>query len=312
MSNSPSVESIAFLACGSLIDLIRAYIAMWRDDAEEWYSYNIGEPVRKLLIVSNPGMLAEAAISKVLSESDIHFIKDNPSILRDRYLNLRDVKEKVIVFSTYPASNSDEKALLDLLKVTVENKNIFLISLVDNKVNKTLKNLYDDVIHVSPPSELRRREIFNLLFKYFIDNGLMDNDLLDYIVKISEGFTTQNIISFTRRLVARSHFQGSPISRDLIDEIYLDLVGVNSSHLETSYDLDLLEQLYIMAVEENESSVFSVIKKLNEELPLSKSDQRVLSRYPFLLLGTPDERLKLFFKARSLVKKFTEERGEEE
>ncbi|TXT55942.1 MAG: ATP-dependent zinc metalloprotease FtsH 4 [Candidatus Thorarchaeota archaeon] len=65
-----------------------------------------------------------------------------------------------------------------------------------------------------------------------------------------------------------------------------------------AYPDDFLEQLYLMAVGDNYQDTQRIIESLNTGLPLSPKDQEFLGRYPFLLSGTPEERLTQLLKAK--------------
>ncbi|MHA1902924.1 MAG: AAA family ATPase [Candidatus Thorarchaeota archaeon] len=77
--------------------------------------------------------------------------------------------------------------------------------------------------------------------------------------------------------------QGSAPTLDTVDEQYPD---------------DFLDQLYLMAVGEDYAETQRVIETLNGDLPLTAKDREFLSRYPFLLTGSTEDRLTRLLRAK--------------
>ena len=70
------------------------------------------------------------------------------------------------------------------------------------------------------------------------------------------------------------------------------------SKLSEEYPDDFLDQLYLMAVGEDYAETQRVIEVLNEGLPLSVKDREFLSRHPFLLTGSAEDRLTRLLRAK--------------
>ena len=70
------------------------------------------------------------------------------------------------------------------------------------------------------------------------------------------------------------------------------------SKLSEEYPDDFLDQLYLMAVGEDYAETQRVIEVLNEGLPLSVKDREFLSRHPFLLTGSAEDRLIHLLRAK--------------
>ncbi|MHA2140693.1 MAG: hypothetical protein ACXADC_13330 [Candidatus Thorarchaeota archaeon] len=68
--------------------------------------------------------------------------------------------------------------------------------------------------------------------------------------------------------------------------------------VEAEYPDEFLDQLYLLAVGENYSESQRVIEALNSGLPLSAKDLEYLSAYPFLMKGTPEDRLTRLLRAK--------------
>ncbi len=68
--------------------------------------------------------------------------------------------------------------------------------------------------------------------------------------------------------------------------------------VQQSYPDDFLDQLYLMAVGDDFQGTQRIIESLNSSLPLSPGDADFLSRYPFLLSGTTEDRLTRLMRAK--------------
>jgi len=72
----------------------------------------------------------------------------------------------------------------------------------------------------------------------------------------------------------------------------------NFDRLSGEYPDDFLDQLYLMAVGEDYAGTQRVIEVLNDGMPLSKEDHEFLARHPYLLNGTPEDRLTRLLRAK--------------
>jgi hypothetical protein len=75
-------------------------------------------------------------------------------------------------------------------------------------------------------------------------------------------------------------------------------VDLSTEHAEMDYPDDFLDQLYLMAVGDDYLETQRVIETLNSGLALSKKDQEFLSKYPFILSGSPEDRLTRLLRAK--------------
>jgi len=201
--------------------------------------------------------------------------------------------------------------LLSLVGFAEKNMNLFLISLAESDISKDVIVMFDDTMVIPPPGVSERKEIISRLLRPFIQTKRIFPDKFDYLVMITDGFKTYELVTFVKRIIAKSLYDNREITQELIDSVYSQYLSGSPRITIESFDSDLLEQLYQMAVDENEQGVFELIKKLNDELPLSLTDQQLLARYPFLLIGSRKDRLALFFRARSIVRRLKGRQGGE-
>ena len=86
-----------------------------------------------------------------------------------------------------------------------------------------------------------------------------------------------------------------------IDSIAQSLESKKSpkfGELEQAYPDTFLDQLYLMAVGDDFASVQRVIESLNAGMALSSADRPFIGRYPFLLNGSPEDRLTRLVRAK--------------
>ena len=70
------------------------------------------------------------------------------------------------------------------------------------------------------------------------------------------------------------------------------------SKLEDQYPDDFLDQLYLMAVGEDYHKTQRVIETLNSNLPLTEENREFLTRHPYILSGSSEDRLTRLLKAK--------------
>ncbi|MCK5265303.1 MAG: ATP-binding protein [Candidatus Thorarchaeota archaeon] len=68
--------------------------------------------------------------------------------------------------------------------------------------------------------------------------------------------------------------------------------------LSSEYPDDFLDQLYLMAVGEDYAGTQRIIEVLNDGMPLSKNDREFLAKHPYLLNGSPEDRLTRLLRAK--------------
>jgi len=139
------------------------------------------------------------------------------------------------------------------------------------------------------------------------------------VAELTEGWGYSSTRQLAVSLFMTETEESGQIPRDKIEEMidksgvmplnnprYLESVigrtGGAAKHkietLRTEYPDDFLDQLYLMAAGEDYSATQKAIEVLNDGVPLSKEDREILSRYPFLLNGTPEDRLTRLLRAK--------------
>jgi SpoVK/Ycf46/Vps4 family AAA+-type ATPase len=194
----------------------------------------------------------------------------------------------------------------------------------------------DEVIVVAATTrpEMVDRELLSMFDRTYIVEGTSINDrirILEQVLKnrddldislvaeLTDGWGFSDVKHLAMSLYMQEVGEGGEMAREKVEELieqsrvaafgdsrFFDSVirktkGTQQpelSRLHEEYPDDFLDQLYLMAVGEDYTETQRVIEVLNEGLPLSAKDRDFLSRYPFLLNGTPEDRLTRLLRAK--------------
>ncbi len=154
-----------------------------------------------------------------------------------------------------------------------------------------------------------------------LEQVLRDREDLDIsvIAELTEGWGFSDINHLAMSLYMTEEVEGGELPREKIEELiehsgvvafgdsrFIDSLvrktrGVKIPELNKvneEYPDEFLDQLYLMAVGEDYSETQRVIEVLNEGLPLSAKDREFLTRHPFLLTGSAEDRLTRLLRAK--------------
>ncbi len=154
-----------------------------------------------------------------------------------------------------------------------------------------------------------------------LEQVLRDRDDLDVsvIAELTEGWGFSDINHLAMSLYMTEEVEGGELPREKIEELieHSGVVAYGDSRFLDSlvrktrgakipelnkvteeYPDEFLDQLYLMAVGEDYSETQRVIEVLNEGLPLSVKDREFLTRHPFLLTGSAEDRLTRLLRAK--------------
>jgi SpoVK/Ycf46/Vps4 family AAA+-type ATPase len=154
-----------------------------------------------------------------------------------------------------------------------------------------------------------------------LEQVLKDRDDIDVsvVAELTDGWGFSDVNHLALSLYMQETSEGGEIPREKVEEIiensrvaafgdsmFLESVirktrGTRQpelSRLSEEYPDNFLDQLYLMAVGEDYAETQRIIEVLNEGLPLSVKDREFLSRYPFLLNGSTEDRLTRLLRAK--------------
>jgi len=181
------------------------------------------------------------------------------------------------------------------------------------QVDRELLSLFDRTYIVEGTSVEDRIRVLEQVLK-----GREDFDV-SVVAELTEGWGFSDINHLATSLYMTDEAESGEITRERIEELiehsgvaafgdsrFLDsLVRKTSgarqpelSKISEEYPDEFLDQLYLMAVGENYAETQRVIEVLNEGLPLSAKDKEFLSRHPFLLTGSAEDRLTRLLRAK--------------
>ncbi len=154
-----------------------------------------------------------------------------------------------------------------------------------------------------------------------LEQVLKDREDLDVsvIAELTDGWGFSDVNHLALSLYMHEASEGGEIAREKIEDL-IEHSGVAAfgdsrfvesvirktrgtrepelSKLSEEYPDNFLDQLYLMAVGEDYAETQRVIEVLNEGLPLSVKDREFLSRHPFLLNGSAEDRLTRLLRAK--------------
>ncbi|MFX1481550.1 MAG: AAA family ATPase [Promethearchaeota archaeon] len=154
-----------------------------------------------------------------------------------------------------------------------------------------------------------------------LEQVLKDREDLDVsvIAELTEGWGFSDINHLAMSFYMSEEVEGGQLPRERIEDLIekSGVVAISDSRVLDSlvrktrgikqleldkmseeYPEEFLDQLYLMAVGEDYSETQRVIEVLNEGLPLSAKDRDFLSRHPFLLTGSAEDRLTRLLRAK--------------
>ncbi|MHA1950964.1 MAG: AAA family ATPase [Candidatus Thorarchaeota archaeon] len=154
-----------------------------------------------------------------------------------------------------------------------------------------------------------------------LEQVLQDREDLDVsvIAELTEGWGFSDVNHLAMSFYMTEEVEGGQLPRERVEELiersgvvafgdsrFLDSLakktrGTRTPELDKiseEYPDEFLDQLYLMAVGEDYAETQRVIEVLNEGLPLSVKDREFLSRHPFLLNGSTEDRLTRLLRAK--------------
>ena len=181
------------------------------------------------------------------------------------------------------------------------------------QVDRELLSLFDRTYIVEGTSIEDRIRVFEQVLK-----GREDFDV-SVVAELTEGWGFSDINHLATSLYMTDEAESGVIPRERIEEL-IELSGVVAfgdsrfldsvvrktsgarqpelSKISEEYPDEFLDQLYLMAVGDDYPETQRVIEVLNEGLPLSAKDKEFLSRHPFLLTGSAEDRLTRLLRAK--------------
>jgi SpoVK/Ycf46/Vps4 family AAA+-type ATPase len=206
--------------------------------------------------------------------------------------------------------------LLSTLKeVTWDRNEILVVAATTHpeRIEEEVLTIFDRVYAFKPPLIDERTNLFETLLGERRD---IDTSILG---EMTEGWGFSDMVHLSVSLLADVPEETSPISRAKLEQHLESCGAIPISRKETrdnmasiaqgsysapiqtvenAYPDEFLDQLYLMVVGDDFQEAQRIIESLNNNLPLTPPDSEFLSRYPFLLTGTPEDRLTRLMRAK--------------
>ncbi len=205
--------------------------------------------------------------------------------------------------------------LSTLNEISLDQDEILVVGATTHpeRIEEEVLSAFDRAYAFKPPLIDERTKLFETLLgeRKDIDPAVLG--------ELTEGWGFSDIVHLTVGLLTDVPEETSPIpktkleqylqnsgaipisrkeTRDSIASITQGSYSVSVQTVESTYPDEFLDQLYLMVVGDDFQEAQRIIESLNNNLPLTPLDSEFLSRYPFLLTGTPEDRLTRLMRAK--------------
>ncbi|MGY5873091.1 MAG: ATP-binding protein [Candidatus Thorarchaeota archaeon] len=218
---------------------------------------------------------------------------------------------------TVAPGSSDQSAILldEITRTSWEGEEVLVIGTTTRPrdIDAELLSSFDRTYIIEGTSMEDRVRI--------LERILRDREDIDptVVAELTDGWSFASMKRLAVALFMSETTEAGQIPQEQIEEIiessgvmplsnprYLDSVTRRTAgttqppmdSLTSEYPDDFLDQLYLMAVGEDYAGTQRVIEVLNDGMPLSKEDREFLSRHPYLLKGSPEDRLTRLLRAK--------------
>ena len=214
-------------------------------------------------------------------------------------------------------SNSDQAAILldEVTRTSWDSEEVLVVGTTTrpNDIDAELLSAFDRTYIIEGTSLEDRVRILEQILKSRED---IDPTV---VAELTDGWSFASMKRLAVALYMSESSEAGQIPREQIEEIikksdvvplsnprFLDSVVKRTTGttqppidaLSSEYPDDFLDQLYLMAVGEDYAGTQRVIEVLNDGMPLSKEDREFLARHPYLLTGSPEDRLTRLLRAK--------------
>ncbi len=284
-----------------------------------------------VLLIGTPGTDFEAFSYYLCREMPLKMVRFKfEEMLRD------DIKEQNLftIGFEFARRNSPVLLLNEHLEL-IAHKNSVRAAILQDELRRTSWDK-DEVLVVASttrPQELDNEtlELFDRIYVFEIttledrirvfEQVLRDREDIDptTVAELTDGWGFTDIKKLAVSLFMTEKTTTGQISKEKIEELidsshvlpltnnqYMTSItqkisGTAQPDLESlchEYPDDFLDQLYLLAVSDDYANTQRIIEVLNEGMPLSKIDHEFLTRHPYLLNGSAEDRLTRLLRAK--------------
>ena len=228
--------------------------------------------------------------------------------LYNRYPNPALITKKTLIV-VIPTSKDEIVELINFANFIRPYRNITLITLDFTGELKQFINLFDEVLILDSVSEIDKRQLIKSIIKESRMFEISDREF-ETVYSMLSTLTIQEIISIFRRILLKAIVENKEkigfqeIEKFISERIERRVVkAVDASQLFLElYPNELLDQLYMEAIDESGDEFLKLIISLNKN-KIDEKMQKLLLRYPFVLADKPMKRLLRYHKAKQILEK---------
>jgi len=228
--------------------------------------------------------------------------------LYNKYPNPALITKKTLIV-VIPTSKDEIVELINFANFIRPYRNITLITLDFTGELEQFISLFDEVLILDSVSEIDKRQLIKSIIK---ESGMFEisDKEFESIYSMLSTLTIQEIISIFRRILSKAILENKEkIEFQEIEKFISEMVGrrvikaVNASRLFLElYPDELLDQLYMEAIDESGDEFLKLIISLNKN-QIDEKMQKLLLRYPFVLADKPMKRLLRYHKAKQILER---------
>lgn len=283
------------------------------------------------LLIGPPGTDFEAFINHIAREHPLKIVK----LRKSQALGDTDkLSESIRLSCEFARRNSPTILLLERIDIFGKTDSIQSAVLQSELADISWDENEVLVIATTTKPESIDREVLSSFDRIHVLEGATFNDRVrafersmegrdDFeptqLAEATEGWSFSDIIHLATNIIVQVPESKEMLSREQIEKVILECgaIGVGRQEVvdsisrkasgihiplfettDSEYPSEFLDQLYLMAVGDDFQSTQRVIESLNSDLPLSSQDREYLSKYPFLLTGSGDDKLTRLTRAK--------------
>jgi SpoVK/Ycf46/Vps4 family AAA+-type ATPase len=285
----------------------------------------------RALLVGPPGTDFETFANHLAIEMPINLIRFKLSELLGKKLDMSDIIR--VGFETalrhspsllylerldmLAAMGTQESVVIydELREISWDNNETLVVSSVHNlsSVDKEVLSIFNLVYEIKAASTEDRIKVFERVLQ-------TRNDLdIGILTDLTEGWSFTDVKHLAVNLYMSPPNDSGKANREQMEQMIeqcriipihtisplKSVVGRTASFVsqdieaaDKMYPDEFIDQLYLMAVGEDYTQTQRVIETLNANLPLSNDEREFLSRHPFILTGSSEDRLSRLLKAK--------------
>ncbi len=213
-------------------------------------------------------------------------------------------KNIVFVHANYKNNIYDVLSTLSRLR---DFRNILYIFYVRGVLYNDLRDYFDYGVYLDLPDNVVRETLLSSILSYFEIRYKIEG--MNIYANQTAGLGINHFLTIAREIYfflqesEKLNFSGN-VLEGIISRVKIS-AGIPSKYkINESLSDDLQDQLYMMAIEQDDSAFYELILMLNSHRPLNTKFESLLSQFPFVLADNENRRLTRYSRAHEMYERF--------